>query len=180
MKVCWVAPNGGHYLSTTHIGSGGWVAALEKALVDSNSDIQLSIIFPTSVTAKTKSVGSVTYHPIRYSANSKISIFLRRISSKFLTRLDNNFITDIYNKIEEINPDIVHIWGVENLYSRIVKRLDRPHVVHIQGFASSIYDHFLPSGVSHITLRKYDGMLKHYILRQGLAYKYFDLKAPLI
>lgn len=176
MKICWIAPNGGNYYAEDHIGSGGWIGALEKELLSRVDGIELSIIFPSHKSIKPRSRSKINYYPIYYPSGSKLSLFVRRSFPFLLKKSDERFIEDIYDKIKEIQPDIVHVWGVEHYYSRIVTKLSCPYVVHIQGLASSIYDYFLPHTIGVTELSDFDGFFKHFIMHSGLAYKYYDFR----
>lgn len=50
--------------------------------------------------------------------------------------------------VTQFRPDIIHVFGTENLYGLISKYTDVPVVVHIQGVLNSCFETFLPPGVS--------------------------------
>lgn len=43
--------------------------------------------------------------------------------------------------VNDIHPDLIHLHGTENPYSRSVLFLDYPVIISIQGFASKVYEH---------------------------------------
>ena len=50
--------------------------------------------------------------------------------------------------VKDFNPDIIHVFGPENIYGLLSKYTNIPLVLHIQGILSSITNAFLPPSIS--------------------------------
>ena len=50
--------------------------------------------------------------------------------------------------VNDFKPDIIQVFGSENIYGILVNYIDIPIVLHIQGMLSACYNAFLPPGIS--------------------------------
>lgn len=176
MRVLWVAPNGGRY-NNDYKGSGGWVAALESAIVKYTPDIELGIVFISHKEKSDRTEGNVTYLPIYRKKECLIVRWFNHLFFRYgKTEQETNKL--ILKKIESYKPDIVHIWGCESFYIGIVEHLKMPFVVHIQGIASAVISSYFPIGFSKNDLKKSDGFINYFVLRRGgyFFYKYAEFR----
>lgn len=173
MKVLWISPNGGRY-DINNSGSGGWIASLESAILDSTDNIELYITF-ISNKKDIKKNGRVTYIPIFSKNRNKFEKFISHHFNNF-NRLENNMVSRFVDVINFYKPDIVHIWGCESFYIKILSHIRIPHIVHIQGVASGIINYYLPPFFSARDIASADGFIKRHILNSGdyYFYKYFS------
>ena len=122
MKVLWIAAYGGNYNSKGLSGTGGWVAPVETALMTQCPDIELGITFPHPTDKDYQQKGNVSYFPIlKKNSNNVIKLFKRicgieQVDEEYIIR-QMAFVAKSYK------PDIVHIWGCESFYARIIKLL---------------------------------------------------------
>ena len=116
--------------------SGGWLSGAYGS-IKTSQDIDLIMMFPVS-----KRLGEVKGHidGFKYFGFSLPRI-LKLFKIKFLQKI---IYRRIFNKIiQTVNPDILHVFGTEELYSRMaIESFNNPKntVIHIQGLAS-VYAH---------------------------------------
>lgn len=110
---------------------GGWIPSLEKMFRE--ADVELRLAFHFNVNQLTKDLyQSNTYYliPGLYGNNKlerwKIRLLNQRINSALALKYYKEVIADF-------NPDIVQIWGSEQLFGLIIPSLTVPHILHFQG-----------------------------------------------
>ena len=171
MRVAWVAPNGGNFTLSSLKGTGGWISSMESALLESNEDIELGVVFVHSEDLQPIKHDRVTYYPVyRPLENNIQKLYHRWFRDE--EKYEDALVAQMVEYIEQFKPDIVHIWGCENLYVKVLKYINYPSVVHIQGFASSIVQHYLPNGVSVADIASQDNFLDRYIFKRGNLHNY--------
>lgn len=166
MRVLWIAPNGGNYKKGIVKGTGGWIGALQNELINSVPDLELGIAFACSTDNDVIQEGRVTYLPIRKPTPT--GGFKGIIHGFFSNKeKDDAVLThQLIKRIDEYKPDMIHIWGIENDYASVIKLIDRPFVVHIQGLLSLYIYVYLPYGLSKHDLFKADFPVR-WLLRAG-------------
>ena len=154
MKVLWIAPNGGNYKSNTVKGTGGWIGALQDVLINKIPNLKLGISFLHPTDCEIIEDGNVTYLPVQYSKGGSI----KRVFCQFFKKNDDEkLIAQLFKeKIDEYQPDIVHVWGIESIRAAVIPLINRPFVVHIQGLLSLYIYMYLPYGFSKSDLYKAD------------------------
>lgn len=164
MRVLWISSSGGNYKSKSLYDTANWVGALQNALLESKG-VELAITFPHSTDRVSVVDGRTTYYPVkRKNGRGKYGQILFRYFGN--TRKEENLVIEgMLSAIIQFKPDIVHVWGIENFYSRIIKSIvDIPSVVHIQGFASAIVDTYLPQGFTVEDIKKSQSFRKRLLM----------------
>ena len=111
--------------------SGSWLYSMARLLTESNDIVLTNITMSNSV-----KTGEVKH--IKINDN-----FQEYILPNW--KLDNNGIPDkkffpiIKKSIEEVSPDLIHVWGVESWFSKVIPLLDIniPILLEIQGLHST-------------------------------------------
>ena len=171
MRVAWVAPNGGNFTLSSLKGTGGWISSMESALLESNEDIELGVVFVHSEDLQPIKHDRVTYYPVyRPLENNIQKLYHRWFRDE--EKYEDALVAQMVEYIEQFKPDIVHIWGCENFYVKVLKYINYPSVVHIQGLASSIVQHYLPNGVGVADIASQDKFLDRYIFKRGNLHNY--------
>lgn len=178
MRVLWIAPNGGNYKKGIVKGTGGWIGALQNELIKYVPDIELGITFISSSDNVVVQEDRVTYLPIKKSTPSG---GIQGIIHGFFGNKEKDDLVlahQLQSRIDEYKPDVVHIWGIENDYASIIKLIDKPFVVHIQGLLSLYIYIYLPYGFSKHDLFKADFPIR-WLLRAGNLrdYKFAQYRA---
>ena len=152
MRILWISSHGGNYKSNVVKGTGGWIGALQGILMQKRPDIELGIAFPNWQEDDVVVEGNVTYWSIKPTIKHSI---LDRIKGRLgfnIGRPDEfqeKTIARLREIIADYKPDLVHVWGVENMYSAIIPHIkDTPVVVHIQGLTSAYLYAYIPPAVS--------------------------------
>ena len=174
MRVAWIAPNGGNFTLSRLKGTGGWISSMESALLESNEDVELGLVFAHSENLQPMTKGRVTYYPVyRPLENNIQKLYHRWFRDE--DKYEDTLVAQMVEYIDQFKPDIVHVWGCENFYVKVLKYINYPSVVHIQGFASSIVPHYLPNGVGIADISSQDNSLDRYIFKRGNLHDYKTL-----
>ncbi len=127
MKVLWFSLTPSLYDEENR---GSWVAALETIIRERCTDIELGIAFEYNDKKKRVVKGGVTYYPIRKFKN-KWDFY----KSKFDFNYEWELLEPSLKKIvADFNPDIIHCFGSEWPYGKVVAFTKVPVVIHMQGF----------------------------------------------
>ncbi len=158
MKVLWICnlmlPQIAEDLNTAVPYGGGWMAGLAKDIT-SDEDIKLSVSFPYSNKVE-GTAGKIRYFGFDGEAA-------------------------IYNIIEKVQPDVVHIFGTEYMHSYYAalacEKLGIAHraVVSAQGIVSFASKHYFGGVPSYV---KYARSFRDFIKRESInkAKKSFEKK----
>lgn len=147
MKILWfeVTEPAGYRNAGEFIG--GWQDSLE-GILKKEADIDLFVAFSTYAPAERKKDGNVTYVPIvlQFSFYEKLKSFCScSLESKYL-------IPQALSLISEINPDVIHIFGLEWPWGLVAEKIDIPVVIHIMGSMVPYYNALYPPKYSFSTV----------------------------
>lgn len=179
MRVLWIAQNGGLYKNTDIKGTGGWIGALQSELLKNMPSLELGIVFPHKTDCDIIREGKITYIP--FSTGESNNRILRGLSRLFQKpdRIEKRYLDSILSAISFYSPDIIHMWGLEQIHAVSLPHIDKPCIVHIQGLASLYrYTYCTPFFGEH-DLKRCDYLLERVLLRHGqwANYKEFILRA---
>lgn len=129
MKVLWFEVTEPSRYQDNGLVIGGWQDSLEK-IVRNCHNIELSIAFETNnVCAQKKNVDGITYIPICKGKN-----FVNGIKEKLNWNLRIRNLRRTMKKIvDEVNPDLIQIFGTECPYGLVADITDKPVIIHIMG-----------------------------------------------
>ncbi len=123
MRILWIS---NVVLGGESSGSGSWLHSMSQQLCDDESIVLANAIpVPSSCTV-------IDAPKIRQWALPEIT----RGKTTALSRREALVINEI---IAEFNPDLIHIWGVENGWGLLSKYVDIPVLLEIQGIRGEIY-----------------------------------------
>lgn len=155
------------YLNNKSIGSG-WIGSLEAEL-SKTSSVQLGVSFNLECDIKPFSLNGTKYYPI-YTSSPKGKI--KNLVSRWTKSIQNeNNIQPYLDIIQEFKPDIIHIFGTEEVYGLIISKINVPCVIHIQGNLIAC-DQKWYSGLTAFDIIKYSrkwSLLKGF----GIYHNYF-------
>lgn len=141
MKVLWFEVTMPSRYENQGLVIGGWQDSLEK-VVRKCPSIDLTIAFEgNDEQQKTKVIDGVTYIPIilKYTKKEQKhwdwNIYAQRVFD------------EAKQIIENIQPDIIHIFGTEWPFGLVAEYTDIPIVIHIQG-SIVFYNNSVPPGYS--------------------------------
>lgn len=129
MKVLWFEVTEPSKYKDNGLVIGGWQDSLEN-IVRECSDIELSIAFETNdACAQKKNIDGVTYIPI-----CKEKKFINKIKEKINWNLRIQNLKQTMKKIvDEVNPDLIQVFGTEWPYGLVADMTNKPVVIHIMG-----------------------------------------------
>lgn len=164
MKVLWFEISVPSSYQNTGNVLGGWQDSLEK-IVKCDSDIELYIAFEATVGSDRKVVDGITYIPLctHYSwIEKRMSYYSWRINEGKLMPLCQAV-------VEEVRPDIIHVFGNEWPFGLIAEHTSVPVVLHIQGSITPYNNAQYPPQYSFRDFTKAAGLnlIKRYHLWQN-------------
>lgn len=133
MKVLWLTNTpslAAKYVNEDRMG-GGWIASLDTYMQNC-LQVDLHIMFLCANVRNSKKIGNTTYHPVYNKNKKKLEILINRFTV-FSKRKEETIIKEIKKRIIQIDPDIIHIHGTENIYGLAVKGLSKPAFISLQG-----------------------------------------------
>lgn len=128
MKILWfevTTPSG--YKESGQV-LGGWQDALER-IVRQQKDIELHIAFEHDGEAESRTIGSVTYLPM----NTHHTWWKRKVSQYSCKPQERHIMEQGLRVIEQVKPDLIHVFGCEWPFGLLASLVDVPLVVHIMG-----------------------------------------------
>lgn len=143
LRVLWFANNPGTAKETmgqADASSGSWIEATEKQ-IKKTGNVSLALAFLTHG----KKTRKIHYEGGQYYAiaqKSKIRVLTDLLLLK-KTAFDACEIADLQEVINEFKPDIIHIYGTENVYGLVAQATNIPIVVRIQGILQEIDKYWL-------------------------------------
>lgn len=140
MRILWFSPTPSLFTNKTwaHNG-GGWISSLQK-LLDSEGSNKLGIAFNCQDNELSQEIDGVKYYPVHFD----FSIKERLNKSKQL----ENLIKKSLKILNDFQPDIIHLFGSESWYGKLVNYTKIPIVIHMQGSLPSYYNARYPPGIS--------------------------------
>jgi glycosyltransferase involved in cell wall biosynthesis len=166
MKVLWFAntPSLAANIFSKDNYFGGWIASLQKS-INEYEDINLAVAFYSNDYKEAKIYQEhVIYYPIKrniYSLNERY----------FNKENERSLLDKCVRIVNDFNPNVIHIFGTENVFAGIVSCTKIPVLVHLQGLCWPILQNWLPNEVklsqvlfnsSSIKLFKGAGVYKSY------------------
>lgn len=146
-----------------HCFGGGWITSLETLITESE-EYELGICFFHNGSEYKKLVkNNVTYYGIPLKSGN----IIRRIIIRHRAQLIDEDPYYFNLVIDEFKPDIIHVYGTEKGYGKILMNRKEKVIFHLQGLVAPYADVFFPPGFSKARLRKIAGPG---IILRGLTY----------
>lgn len=172
MKVLWLSPNSGIYNENNGgYGTGGWIGALQRAIIEYPNDMQIALAFPCDDASTVREDGTFRYYSVHQES---LSIIGKLLLYYGLKKKNQNFSEQLKKIVDEYQPDIIHIFGMENPFVDSVAVLKAPIVVHLQGLMLPIANAYFPAGFSKASRLKPISK-REWLIRNGIGYSYNDL-----
>lgn len=129
---------------------GGWISSLESMVTLEKKHTLGICFFYNGKEFKKIEKESVTYYGIPYLTKGFISTLVSRHKG-ILNDTDIPFINEILN---DFKPDIIHVFGTEQGYGKILVNKFEKVVFHLQGLIEPYAGVFYPNGFDKISVRK--------------------------
>lgn len=153
MRVLWFTNSSSCYKrsSGNYYNGGGWISSLETEL-KKRKDIELGVCFYTNSVPEQKKEKQedTTYYLIPRPIKTTKYTFKTIIRKPEETTWEHEKLAmpALVNVVKDFNPDIIQVFGSENIYGLITKYISVPVVLHIQGILTTCLNTFLPPFVS--------------------------------
>lgn len=152
MKVLWFEISTPSRYQKSGRVLGGWQDALENVVIGCK-EIELYIAFESKVPAEVKQIDGITYIPMlsHYS-------YIERKRGDFTWSIVEKKNIELGRKvIEDVKPDVIHVFGNEWPFGLLAQYTDIPLVVHIQGSIVPYHNAKYPPGYNDLTFVKAAG-----------------------
>ena len=171
MRILWFTStpsNAAAEFGITYTG-GGWISSLETLLTKENTHSLGVCFFYSGKTYKKIILNDIAYYGIPLKKQNG----LRRIISRQMGWLSDEESSPFFDTvIKDFNPDIIHVFGTELSYGKIlINKFDKV-VFHLQGLVSPISKVYFPLSISIKDVLKFSQFKD--ILR-GLTFYHFYL-----
>ena len=150
MKVLWFTNTPSLYQSKEKHSyhGGGWISSLQK-LISKEDKIELAISFFHEKDNTKKFQNDVTYYPILKESGKKKP--LQTLFNKWHGKINQGqYLSHIDAVVKDFQPDIIHVFGTENIFGRVQNHFDIPVVIHLQGLINPYLNAYYPPGVSSL------------------------------
>jgi glycosyltransferase involved in cell wall biosynthesis len=149
---------------------GGWIAALESLVVKENIHELGICFFYTGDEYKKVILDNVTYYGIPFKKQSKFQEILTRQQARL-----NDESADFFDTvITDFKPAVIHVFGTELGYGKIlVNKFDKV-VFHLQGLVEPYSKVYFPTGFTINKILKFSS-IKNRILALTFLHSYKDL-----
>lgn len=124
---------------------GGWIRSLISTLQQS-SIIELAVIGLTEGESCVEKEHNTTFYKVKKRSYS--TPFERIYRRWKCTIQDDSILKQYLAFIEDYNPDIVQIFGVESFLCNLIPHIKSKVVVHLQGLLNPYLNAFFPPGIS--------------------------------
>lgn len=129
MKVLWFEVTTPQRYKDNGIVYGGWQDSLER-IVCTCTDVKLTISFiGERNNAGRKQVGNIDYIPMNLNYSFKDKIWNKFTNATEISHIER----EMQKVVEQVQPDLIQVFGTEWPFGRIAKFTKIPVVVHIMG-----------------------------------------------
>lgn len=154
---------------------GGWIRSLQEKMEEKGA-IDLAVAFKHGEKELKKfSSEKSTYYAIPFQKKNKIKTLIGR----HVINLENDVLLKYCEEIiEDFKPDIINVFGTEDGFGLIAKRIKIPVVIHLQGILTVYERKWHAANISSIELISHSG-IKSFLLGGSLfnTYKYLKKTA---
>ncbi|UKK47600.1 glycosyltransferase [Prevotella sp. E9-3] len=169
MKILWLTKRPGLLKKNVNrYNGGGWVDSLQELFMKV-PDVKLALTYLTSKNELDIEEDGVLYYPIYKPPKNTIQKWLNYYNPS--RNVQPDYLDRIQQIIYSFKPDIIHVFGMENVLSQIIGKTEVPVVVHIQGVVGPIANSFWPSQINRRTLM-WPLSKSETIIKNGFGYLY--------
>lgn len=147
MRILWLSMNSGLFrnINKPNAGynGGGWISSLQKLIV-SNPNNNLALAYITNEQLKKNQQDNTIYYPIFEPLKTSIQK-LKKYYGGYKKISPRKYLYQIEKIIQDFNPNIIHLFGMENPMATILGHTNIPVVVHLQGLLSPYDNAFFPA-----------------------------------
>lgn len=151
MRVLWFTNTPSCYQRKTGgYNGGGWISSLEIELKKCNVELGICFYMGGIGEMKKEIQNGTTYYILPRPSKTLLYTLITITGKVERSSLmhERMAIPDLLNVVNDFHPDIIQVFGSENIYGLIAKYVKIPVILHIQGILSACLNAFLPPFVS--------------------------------
>lgn len=171
MKILWLIGFSSH--KSKSYGGGGWIRSLASKLAE-RSDIELTLAYIYDEDKKPFVYDGYIKHPI-FRRKTILQKIKYNLFSGYRDRYEEKYLSYVLEAINEIKPDLIQVFGIENVCAPIIGNTDIPTVLYIQGLLNPIYNSYYPVNMSDFTARCIGGIKREWIFNNGFVKRHLGL-----
>lgn len=150
---------------------GNWVSSLKELLIN-DKNIDLSIAFYGDENLTFEDEYGTKFTQLKSGKKNKLSNYIYNWQHKIESREDT---LKLLRLIEDYQPDVIHIFGTENNFSRVLKYTNIPSIIHLQGLIIPYINAWNFPGLSKIKVLKNMNIIL-FFKGVGFFHEYFRFK----
>ncbi len=176
IKVLWLSSTPGLYNASSNVSGyygGGWISSLQK-IVQDDSRISLALAFP----ADQETAKIVTEHAVYYRLYKNKLKGFKKLSyyyGGYKKNTVSSLLSGILWAIDDFQPDVIQLFGIESELACILGETDVPVVVHLQGLLAPYDNAFFPPGFNKYSF-SWPPSIREWIFRNGYIYAKNSIK----
>lgn len=172
MRVLWLI--GKSSSRKKNYGGGGWIRSLASKLAKCD-DIDLTCAFFYDEDIEPYSQEGYVKYPI-YRHKS----FIQKVKYNFLPEYRKQYEADylpyLLEAVEKIQPELIQVFGSENICAPIIGNTNIPTILYIQGLLNPIYNSFYPVNMSDSAVRMMGFIKSEWLMNNGIVKRHEDLR----
>ncbi len=176
IKVLWLSSTPGLYNASSNVSGyygGGWISSLQK-IVQDDSRISLALAFP----ADQETAKIVTKHAVYYRLYKNKLKGFKKLSyyyGGYKKNTVSSLLSGILWAIDDFQPDVIQLFGIESELACILGETDVPVVVHLQGILAPYDNAFFPPGFNKYSF-SWPPSIREWIFRNGYIFAKNSIK----
>lgn len=173
MKILWLSVNKGLYQNPNEkqlqhgYNGGGWISSLQKLIIHTH-DNTLALAYVTHTLMEKEIQDNTIYYPIYEAPKSSWQKMIEYYGG--YKKIDHTkYLNQIEQIIQDFQPDIIHLFGLENPMANILGNTRVPVVVHLQGLLAPCDNAFFPVGFNKSSFL-FPISIREWLLRNGYIF----------
>lgn len=171
MRILWLSVNKGLYEAyhqeVKGYHGGGWISSLQRLIIHTHNNT-LALAYVTHTPMEKEVQDNTIYYPIYEAPKSSWQKTIEYYGG--YKKIDcKKYLYQIQQIIQDFQPDIIHLFGMENPMATILGNTTIPVVVHLQGLLSPYDNAFFPVGFNKSSFL-FPFSLKEWFLRNGYIF----------
>lgn len=134
-------------INDINVGKNGfsWISSTLR-IIQNWDNVEIFIAYVSDKKINIEKSNNISIYPIYVRRNYWNRIIKDKVS---YDSIDQSIITESIKVVNQINPDIIHVFGTEWCFGEISKFIDIPVVLHMQGFWPQYQNCYLLPGESY-------------------------------
>lgn len=172
MRILWLSVNAGLFVNRKQSASdgyhgGGWVSSLQKLII-SVPENKLALAYISHIQHSKEVQNNTIYYPIYESPSNGLQK-IKKYYGGYKKYDPKKYLNQIEQIIQDFQPDIIHLFGLENPLAIVLGNTSIPVVVHLQGLLGPYDNAFFPVGFNKFSFI-FPFTIREWILRNGYIF----------